>query len=98
MVMGNTTQYPNPKRNPPNSIVEYATSSYCRLLYCSQFKCTMSVAVSSKLHMNLHNYRIVCLYQFLYFLHQYNFESWQFSDFQFGILKKIQGGDQIPCR
>ena len=27
-------------------------------------------AVISKLHMNLHNH-IVCLYQFLYFLHQY---------------------------
>ena len=41
--MVNTTKYPNPKRNPPNSIVEYATGSYGRLLYCSQFKGIFSV-------------------------------------------------------
>ena len=27
-------------------------------------------------------YRLVCFCQFVYFLHQYYFELWQFSDFQ----------------
>ena len=43
----------------------------------------MSVAIGSKLH---NTYRFVCFCQFVYFLHQYYFELWQFSDFHSGHL------------
>ena len=35
-------------------------------------------------------YRLVCFCQFVYFLHQYYFELWQFSDFHSGHSIKFK--------